>query len=233
VCRSPADPRDNNSQILVGFGGYVSIPAYLAARRSGLPFVVHEANARPGVANRVGARLTPFVAENYSGTLPHAQRLGCPLRQAITELDRPTVRSQGRDYFGLAPDGPVLLVFGITGAARSTVPWPALPALLAAGSRCCMPSAPPGRPVDRHARLSPGSSTVWICVRGRRFAVPIGGQPCAEVAAVGCSCLRPVPGRQWRAATERGSRGDRRGGTDRRRGVDGRTTAIDLPRSAG
>lgn len=76
------------SEVLVGFGGYVSIPAYLAARRAGVPFVVHEANARPGLANRVGARLTPFVAENYSGTLPHAQRLGCPLRRAITELER-------------------------------------------------------------------------------------------------------------------------------------------------
>ena len=35
------------AEIVVGFGGYVAAPAYLAARRRGLPIVVHEANARP------------------------------------------------------------------------------------------------------------------------------------------------------------------------------------------
>ena len=42
--------------VVVGFGGYASAPAYVAARRAGIPFVVHEANARPGLANRLGAR---------------------------------------------------------------------------------------------------------------------------------------------------------------------------------
>ena len=41
--------------MLVGFGGYVSTPAYLAARRRRVPIVVHEANPRPGLANRLGA----------------------------------------------------------------------------------------------------------------------------------------------------------------------------------
>src|SRR5687767_6351150 len=45
------------ADILVGFGGYVATPAYLAAKRRGLPIVVHEANPRPGLANRLGARL--------------------------------------------------------------------------------------------------------------------------------------------------------------------------------
>src|SRR6185312_8552362 len=46
------------ADVIVGFGGYVALPAYLAARRARLPIVVHEANARPGVANRLAARLT-------------------------------------------------------------------------------------------------------------------------------------------------------------------------------
>ena len=37
--------------VVVGFGGYVSVPAYLAARRRKLPLVVHEQNALPGIAN--------------------------------------------------------------------------------------------------------------------------------------------------------------------------------------
>ena len=43
--------------VVVGYGGYVSVPAYVAARRRKLPLVVHEQNAVPGLANRVGARL--------------------------------------------------------------------------------------------------------------------------------------------------------------------------------
>src|SRR5690606_21789408 len=49
--------RSRRADVVVGFGGYVALPAYLAARRAGVPIVVHEANARPGLANRIGARL--------------------------------------------------------------------------------------------------------------------------------------------------------------------------------
>ena len=44
------------ADVVVGFGGYVALPAYLAARRCRVPVVIHEANARAGWANRVGAR---------------------------------------------------------------------------------------------------------------------------------------------------------------------------------
>ena len=46
------------AEVVVGFGGYVAVPAYLAARRRSIPIVVHEANARPALANRGAARLT-------------------------------------------------------------------------------------------------------------------------------------------------------------------------------
>ena len=52
---------DSGADVVVGFGGYVSAPAYIAARRLGVPIVVHEANSRPGLANRLGARFTSFV----------------------------------------------------------------------------------------------------------------------------------------------------------------------------
>ena len=44
--------------VVVGYGGYVSVPAYLAARRRRLPLVVHEQNALPGIGNKLGARMT-------------------------------------------------------------------------------------------------------------------------------------------------------------------------------
>src|SRR5690606_31913963 len=52
---------EHEVDVVVGFGGYVSVPAYLAARRR-VPVVVHEANARAGLANRIGARWAAAVA---------------------------------------------------------------------------------------------------------------------------------------------------------------------------
>src|SRR4051794_9685289 len=46
------------AEVVVGFGGYVAVPAYLAARRRELPIVVHEAKAPPRVAHPVAARVT-------------------------------------------------------------------------------------------------------------------------------------------------------------------------------
>ncbi len=107
------------ADVLVGFGGYASAPAYLAARRRHLPYVVHEANVRPGLANRLGARSTPWVAVAVAGTkLPHAQYVGMPLRRAVTTLDRPAERGAARAGFGLDPDRPTLLAFGGSQGAR-------------------------------------------------------------------------------------------------------------------
>ena len=91
-----------SAQVVVGFGGYVSTPAYLAARRLGLPIVVHEQNARPGLANRLGARFTSHVATTFPGTpLRGARVLGMPLRRAITTLDRAALRDEALATFGL------------------------------------------------------------------------------------------------------------------------------------
>ncbi|MQA05979.1 MAG: undecaprenyldiphospho-muramoylpentapeptide beta-N-acetylglucosaminyltransferase [Streptosporangiales bacterium] len=108
------------ADVLVGFGGYVALPAYLAARRRKVPIVVHEANPLPGLANRVGAGFTPYVAITVPGTkLPHATLTGVPLREAILQLDRPSSQRQARAEFGLEPDRPTLLVFGGSQGARS------------------------------------------------------------------------------------------------------------------
>jgi len=105
--------------VLVGFGGYVSVPAYLAARRQGLPFVVHEGNALPGVANKLGARLTRHVAISFPDSrLPHAVLTGLPIRRSISTLDRAAARSEARASFGLDPDAPTLLVTGGSQGAR-------------------------------------------------------------------------------------------------------------------
>lgn len=105
--------------VLVGVGGYVSAPAYLAARRAKIPFVVHEANAKPGMANRLGSRLTRFVGVAFTGTsLPHATLVGMPLRREIETLDRRARRAEAAEYFGLDPERLTLLVTGGSLGAR-------------------------------------------------------------------------------------------------------------------
>jgi UDP-N-acetylglucosamine--N-acetylmuramyl-(pentapeptide) pyrophosphoryl-undecaprenol N-acetylglucosamine transferase len=108
------------ASVLVGFGGYVATPGYLAARRRGVPIVVHEANARPGLANRIGARLTRHVFTGQPGTrLPHATHIGIPIRSQISGLDRLAISDKARVHFGLRPDLPVLLVTGGSQGAAS------------------------------------------------------------------------------------------------------------------
>ena len=98
---------------VLGFGGYAAAPAYLAARGARVPFALHEQNAKPGLANRLGARLTLAVGVTFAGTpLPHAEVTGMPLRREIADLDRAAARQEARAFFGLDPDRPVLLVTG-------------------------------------------------------------------------------------------------------------------------
>lgn len=105
--------------VIVGFGGYVSVPAYLVARRRGIPLVVHEGNAVPGIANKLGARFTEHVATSFPDTdLPHAQYIGLPIRREISTLDRSAKRAEARAHFGLDPDRPTLLVTGGSQGAR-------------------------------------------------------------------------------------------------------------------
>jgi UDP-N-acetylglucosamine--N-acetylmuramyl-(pentapeptide) pyrophosphoryl-undecaprenol N-acetylglucosamine transferase len=107
------------ADVVVGFGGYVALPAYLAARGR-VPIVVHEANQSPGLANKVGARFAKRVAVAVPGTpLPKAEVVGIPLRRSITSLDRAGLRAEARAHFGLDPDAPTLLVFGGSQGAQS------------------------------------------------------------------------------------------------------------------
>lgn len=104
---------DAGAEVVVGFGGYVATPAYLAARRRGIPIVVHEQNARPGIANRLGARLATAVAVTFPGTaLPKARVTGMPMRAEVAHLDREAVRPQARSALGLEPDWPTVVVTG-------------------------------------------------------------------------------------------------------------------------
>ncbi|WP_417507362.1 UDP-N-acetylglucosamine--N-acetylmuramyl-(pentapeptide) pyrophosphoryl-undecaprenol N-acetylglucosamine transferase [Microbacterium sp.] len=113
IAQVRAHIRRHGVDVVVGFGGYASAPAYVAARREGVPFVVHEANAKPGLANVLGARRAAAVGVAFEGTpLRGSETVGMPLRQEVITLDRAATRAEAADYFGLDPDRPVLLAFG-------------------------------------------------------------------------------------------------------------------------
>ena len=134
----------SRADAVVGFGGYVSTPAYLAARRRRLPIIVHEANARPGMANKVGSRLTEHVAVTFPGTpLRGAVVTGLPLRPEIGDLAEvladpsagSEARAAARAVAGWEADAPVLLVTGgsLGAASLNAAIVEAVPRLVAHG----------------------------------------------------------------------------------------------------
>jgi len=112
--------RERGVDVVVGVGGYAAAPAYVAANRESLPLAIHEANARPGIANRLGARYTSHVGVAFEGTpLPRATVVGMPLRVEIEMLDRFAARQEAIGFFGLEAQRPTLLVTGgSSGALR-------------------------------------------------------------------------------------------------------------------
>lgn len=105
--------RENSIDVVVGFGGYASAPAYLAAKRVGIPVVVHEANALPGWANKLGSRFAAAVGVAFLNTpLKGAVHVGMPLRKEIELLSFGEDKAAARKHFGLQEDNVTLLVTG-------------------------------------------------------------------------------------------------------------------------
>ncbi|WP_084956648.1 undecaprenyldiphospho-muramoylpentapeptide beta-N-acetylglucosaminyltransferase [Thermoactinospora rubra] len=192
------------AQVLVGFGGYVAAPAYLAARRRGIPIVVHEANPRPGLANRLGARFADHVYTGHPDcTLAKAEYIGTPLRREIATLDRFSAGDRARSWFGLQTDRPTLLVFGGSQGARSLneAALAAAPRLRAAGvqvlhlvgpKNAVEEEPPPGDPqyvvlpyIDR-MEFAYAAADLALCRAG--------ALTCAELTAVGLpAAYVPLP----------------------------------------
>ena len=183
------------AEAVVGFGGYVAVPAYLAARERKLPIVVHEANAKPGLANRAAARMTTHVfTASAQARLPHATVIGIPLRPAISQLDRPALRAEARARFGLDADRPTLLVFGGSQGARSInfAASQAVTGLRAAGVQVLHVIGPknaldvPAAEGEAPYVVVPYVSEMQYAYAAADFALcRCGAMTCAELAAVG------------------------------------------------
>ena len=204
VAETRAILRDVHADVVVGFGGYVALPAYLAAGRR-VPVVVHEANARAGLANRIGARRAARVLAAVPDCgLPGAEVVGIPVRAAITGLDRAALRAQARAHFGFAPDARVLLVFGGSQGAISInrAVSAAAAALAAAGVSVLHAHGPKNtldlprpRPGDPPYVAVPYLSRMDLAYAAADLAIcRSGAMTVAEVSAVGLPAVYvPLP----------------------------------------
>ncbi|MGD9573642.1 MAG: undecaprenyldiphospho-muramoylpentapeptide beta-N-acetylglucosaminyltransferase [Thermoleophilia bacterium] len=190
---------DTGADVVVGFGGYVALPAYLGARGR-VPIVVHEANARAGLANKVGARFARRVVAAVPGSgLPNAEVLGIPLRRAVTALDRTGLRADSRARFGLPADGPVLLVFGGSQGARTlnSAVAAALPGLLDAGVAVLHAHGPAGTaapPAPGYVPLPYIDDMHLAYAAADAVLCRAGAMTVAEVSAVGLPAVYvPLP----------------------------------------
>jgi UDP-N-acetylglucosamine--N-acetylmuramyl-(pentapeptide) pyrophosphoryl-undecaprenol N-acetylglucosamine transferase len=107
-------------RVVVGFGGYVSLPVGAAAVMRRIPLVLHEQNSVPGMANKALSRQACAVGVTYEGSVRYlkpgtrAEVTGNPVREAILHADRDT----GRAALGIPDDAVGVLVFGGSRGAR-------------------------------------------------------------------------------------------------------------------
>jgi UDP-N-acetylglucosamine--N-acetylmuramyl-(pentapeptide) pyrophosphoryl-undecaprenol N-acetylglucosamine transferase len=100
--------------VVIGFGGYVSLPVGMAAVLSRTPLVLHEQNSVPGLANKVLSRWAHSVGVTYESSAEHLMRgkrivmTGNPVRDSVLHASR----ERGRAELGLSPDSVVVLAFG-------------------------------------------------------------------------------------------------------------------------
>ena len=105
--------RQAQADVLVGVGGYVCTPMYLAAKSLGVPIVIHEANTKAGLANKLGARYTTNVGTAFAATaIRHAHLVGMPMRKEIATLHRDSAQTAARERLGLDAYKPTLIVTG-------------------------------------------------------------------------------------------------------------------------
>ncbi|HEY4384233.1 MAG TPA: undecaprenyldiphospho-muramoylpentapeptide beta-N-acetylglucosaminyltransferase [Ktedonobacteraceae bacterium] len=117
-------------------GGYVAVPAGLAARVQNVPLLMHQQDVPPNLANRLLAPIATRISVAFAGSLPYFSAdksllLGNPLRQELLDV-RQTAPQEAKQTLGFAQDLPLVLITGGSQGARhlNQVLCRALPELL-------------------------------------------------------------------------------------------------------
>jgi UDP-N-acetylglucosamine--N-acetylmuramyl-(pentapeptide) pyrophosphoryl-undecaprenol N-acetylglucosamine transferase len=129
--------REHRFDVVCGMGGYVTLPVAMAAKLEGVPVVLHEQNAVPGIANRLAARVARRIAvgvDAAAAAFPPERTVvvGNPVRPELARLDRAALHDEAVAAFGLDPERRTLFVFGGSQGSRrintavvaATAHWP-------------------------------------------------------------------------------------------------------------
>jgi UDP-N-acetylglucosamine--N-acetylmuramyl-(pentapeptide) pyrophosphoryl-undecaprenol N-acetylglucosamine transferase len=120
-----------DSDLVVGFGGYVCAPTYIVARLKRIPIIIHEANSKPGMANNLGRRLGAQLAIAFESTKQidprwsEAIHVGMPVRESVRKLavasstERESIRNHKAREWGFDPKQPIVVVFGGSQGSRA------------------------------------------------------------------------------------------------------------------
>ena len=110
--------------VAVGFGAYIELPLMRWCAKHGVPYVLHEQNSVPGLANKTSAGKAsrvcvslPVAIDAFKDRVADQSRIvvtGNPVRRSVIDASR----EAGRAAFGVTPDQTMLLVFGGSLGAR-------------------------------------------------------------------------------------------------------------------
>jgi UDP-N-acetylglucosamine--N-acetylmuramyl-(pentapeptide) pyrophosphoryl-undecaprenol N-acetylglucosamine transferase len=181
--------RRRGAQVVVGVGGYPSVPAVVAGWTLSLPVVVHESNATPGLANRLAARLSGRVACAFDpasaglGARAEVRQVGIPILPALAACDRESLRGPTRASWGVEDDELLVVVSGGSLGAASLD--------RAAVALACSAAAtgPAGAPAAAGAGASGTADAAAGALRGRRLRLVVKASP-THVASLRASLAR-------------------------------------------
>ncbi len=196
--------------VVVGLGGYASVPCVVGAVVGRVPIVVAEQNAVPGAANRLAGRFAKACAVSFAGTaLPRATWTGNPVRREV--LDAVKVdRADARSRLGVPLDRTMIAIFGgslgarrINYAVRDALPhWVERPDLAVrhvAGTRdydeLTVSCALPANPVLNYELIEYENDMATVYAAADLIVCRAGASSVAELAVMGApAILVPLPG---------------------------------------
>lgn len=132
--RARTEFRTRDVRVLLGTGGYATVPTTMAARGLGLPYFLQEQNAHAGLANRLMARGARRVFTSFPMTqgLAEATYVGNPVRRRLSHFSRPALRTDALARYGFEPGRVTVGVVG--GSLGATALNEAVAALVAGWS---------------------------------------------------------------------------------------------------